>query len=549
MTTVTVLELGRESFGRQAWEAAYSQLSAADRERPLEPEDLERLAGAAHLVGRDSDSADIWARAHHAFLEQGNAPRAARCTFWLCLPFLMKGELAQGGGWIARGRRLLDDGGHDGVERGYLGFAEALRCVFEGNAAAAHSGFCATATIGERFRDHDLLSLARLGQGRTLIRLGQTAQGVTLLDEAMAAVTAGEVSSSILGVIYCSVIDACHEIFDMRRAQEWTSALSQWCAGQPDMAPYRGECLVRRAELMQLHGAWPGAMAEAERARDWFSRPPAHRSIGAAFYQLGELHRLRGESARAEAAYRRASEAGRDPQPGLAQLRLAQGQIDVARTAISRAIEETRHGAVRTRMLPAAVDIFLAAGDVPAARATVDELAGVAAGLDSPFLRAVAAQAAGAVLLAEGDARGALAALRSATATWRDLEAPYDDARARVLIGLACRALADADSAELELDAARQIFQRLGAAPDHERVSGLVRASAPRPAGGLTSRELQVLGLVATGRTNRAIADQLGISEKTVARHVSNIFVKLDVTSRAAATAYAYQQGLVPART
>jgi DNA-binding CsgD family transcriptional regulator len=361
----------------------------------------------------------------------------------------------------------------------------------------------------------------------------------------MASVTSGEVSPSILGVTYCSVIDACHEVFDLRRAQEWTAALSQWCARQPDMTPYRGECLVRRAEIMQLHGAWPDALEEAERAQEWFARPPGHRSVGAAWYQVGEMHRLRGAFAEAEAAYRRASQAGRDPQPGQALMRLAQGQTEVARTSILRAMQEARARRARARMLPALVEIALASGDVAGARGGADELAGIAEDLDAPFLRATSAHALGAVLLAEQDARGALNSLRSAVATWRDLEAPYDDARARVLIGLACRALGDSDSAALELDAARQIFHRLGAATDEARVAALVSGPPRAPSGGLTAREVEVLGLVATGATNRAIAAQLGLSEKTVARHLSNIFTKLGLTSRAAATAFAYQHGLV----
>jgi DNA-binding CsgD family transcriptional regulator len=379
--------------------------------------------------------------------------------------------------------------------------------------------------------------------------MGEIGSGAALLDEAMAAITSGEVSPMLVGDVYCSVIDACHDMLDIRRAQEWTAALSEWCASQPEMAPYRGQCLVHRAEIMTLHGAWPDAAEEAERARDCLSQPPPHRAIGAAFYQIGELHRLRGDYTMAEESYREASRSGRDPQPGLALLRLAQGQIDVARTAIARAMEEPGLRRRRSWILPAYVEIALAANDVAAARTAADTLSRIASNDAAAFLRALAAHATGSVLLAEGDARGSLTALRHASLLWEDLGAPYDAARTRAVIGLACRALGDEEAAVLELDAARERFDALGAAPDADRVAKLTHEQRQTPSSTLTSREVEVLRLIATGKTNRAMAGALGISEKTVARHVSNIFTKLDLSSRAAATAYAYERGFLDRRT
>jgi DNA-binding CsgD family transcriptional regulator len=539
------LDRGRESFARQAWAEAYALLVAADREAPIQPDDLERLATAAYLLGRDADSADIWARAHHEFKSRGEVERAARCAFWLAFGLLDRGEIARGSGWIARARRLLDGGRHDCVEQGYLLFPAALQRIGEGDYATAYATFTQAAEIGDRFGDPDLVTLARHGQGRALIRLGETAKGIALLDEIMVAVTAGEVSPIVVGDVYCGVISACQEIFDLRRAQEWTAALSHWCVAQPDLVPYRGQCQVRRAEIMQFHGAWPDAMDEARRACERLSQPPGQPGVGAAFYQQAELHRLRGDFAKAEEAYREASRWGRTPQPGLAHLRMALGEVAAAAAAIRRAVDEAPERRTRSRLLPALVEILIAAGDIPAARAAADELSQIAADLDAPFLRAMSAHATGAVLLVEGDARAALDTLRHGWTVWSELEAPYEAARTRVLIGAACRALGDPDSGKMELDAAREVFQQLGAVPDLARVKELLRAAAPRAAAGLTAREVQVLGLVATGKTNRAIAADLAISDKTVARHVSNIFTKLGLSTRAAATAYAYRHDLL----
>ncbi|MGH2583690.1 MAG: DNA-binding response regulator, partial [Dehalococcoidia bacterium] len=470
MTTANALDRGREAFRWQAWGDAYAELSAADHDSPLTPEDLERLAVAAYLVGRDEESVDVWARAHHEWARRGDTERAARCAFWLAFALLNKGELARGGGWVDRAQRLLDGSGLDCVEQGRLRYLSALRQVFEGDAAAGHAGFAQAAAIGERFRDLELTTLARIGQGRCLIYLGEIATGVALLDEAMVAVTAREVSPVAVGDAYCTVIEGCQELFDLRRAHEWTAALSHWCDAQPDLVLYRGQCLVHRAELMQLHGAWSDAMDELQRALDRLAQPAGPRVLGAALYLKAELHRLRGEVGKAEEAYRQANRMGREPQPGLALLRLAQGQVDAANAAIRRALDEAQDPVTRSRLLAPYVEIALACGDAGAARAAADELSHIAAELKAPFLRALSAHATGSVFLAEGNPRAALAALRQAWAGWRELDVPYGAARVRVLIGLVCRALGDEDGAELELDAARSVFHQLGAAPDLARV-------------------------------------------------------------------------------
>ncbi|MBW3536027.1 MAG: LuxR C-terminal-related transcriptional regulator [Gemmatimonadetes bacterium] len=370
-------------------------------------------------------------------------------------------------------------------------------------------------------------------------------EGLALLDEAMVAVATDELSPQVTGLIYCSAIGACRSVWELRRAHEWTAALSDWCERQPDLVPYRGECLVYRAEILQLRGAWGDALEEVQRARERIARGSDREADAAALYRKGEVHRLRGELAHAEEAYRDASRLGREPQPGLALLRLAQGDAEAAAAALRRALAEAGHGLGRARLLPALVEVALELGEVEEAKRACAELEAVATDAGTDVLDTLVAQARGAVELAAGDAQAALPLLRTAFEGWEAMEAPYEAARVRVLRGLACRALGDHDSAALELDGARATFDRLGAAPDAARVDALSGSRRPRAAHGLTPRELEVLAQVATGRTNRAIAGELFISEKTVARHVSNIFSKLGLSSRAAATAYAYEHDLV----
>ncbi len=538
------LVAGRRSFQRQAWADAYTNLAAADRGTPLALDDLERLAVAAYLSGEDRDCVAIWGRAHHECLRQGNAPRAARCAFWIAFSLLLQGEMAPSSGWQARAQRVLDDGDHDCVERGFLLVPVALGHLLGGDQPAALREFTDAMRIGERFGDPDVATLGRFGRGQALCMGGEIAAGVGTLDEAMVAVTSGEVSPMIAGLVYCGVIDMCQMLFDVRRAQEWTEALNRWCEAQPDLVPYRGQCLVHRAEILQFHGAWPDAMDEAQRAYVQLSRPPGHPAVGDALYRLAELLRLRGEFPRAEEAFRRASEYGRQPQPGLARLRLAQGQVEAAAVSIRRAVDETTDRGLRAHLLPAYIEVMLAVDDIEAARAAAEELAFVADTVQAPVLQAMSAHAAGLVLFAEDDARAALNVLRPAWAIWRDVEAPYEAAQVRLAVGLACRRLGDEDGASLEFEAAAGAFRELGATTDLAVVERLTSAAEDR-AHHLSVRERQVLALMATGMTNRAIAGELVISEKTVARHVANIFTKLGLSSRAAATAYAYEHRLV----
>jgi ATP/maltotriose-dependent transcriptional regulator MalT len=523
---------------------------AADRELPLEPADLERFATAAYLIGEDDQAATIWTRAHHQLVEQGNVERAARWGFWLSLSFLLKGEIARSTGWLAGSQRLLKDREDAPVEHGFGLIVTGLLAMGKGNVDNAVASFDQALALAEHFADPDLLALGLLGRGESLILSGNVAEGVARLDEAMVATTAGKVSPVLTGIVYCAVILACQRIFDLSRAREWTAQLDAWCASQPDLVPYRGQCLVHRSEILQLKGDWPEAFAEVVKARDHLA-DRSEAVVGRAFYQQGELHRLRGEFAQADEMYREAGRNGCEPQPGLSLLRLAEGKLDAAAAAIRGMVDSpagpqgTGAGSSLPRLLAPYVDILIAAGDLGAARAAADELTRVAAAFDSPLLLATSTHATGAVLFAEGKMKAALALLREAWATWQQLDMPYESARAGVLIGRACQGLGDNETARLHFDAAASVFRRLGAAPDLVELERLMAARDTGPDSALTDREREVLALVAAGETNRQIATALDISEHTVARHLSNIFDKLGVTSRTAAGAFAHKHKLV----
>jgi DNA-binding NarL/FixJ family response regulator len=535
------VERARDSFDRRVWGEAFDLLSAAHREGQLDAEDLERLAIAAYMVGNDEACEEAWIAAHHEWVRRNDQACAARCAFSQALGLFFRGDLAPATGWVSRGGRLLEGSPRDSVEQAWLLMLTALPLLFDGDRGVEPS-FVEAGAMADRVGDADASMFARLGRGYAQVLQGQVTEGMAQLDEAMVAVTADEVSPMLAGIAYCQVIALCGELFDLRRAREWTAALTRWCDSQQDLVPFRGNCLVHRCEIFQLQGAWAEALDTARRACEWLAGPPVWDTLGSAYYQLGEIQRLRGEFQEAEESYRSASLAGRDPEPGMSLLRLAHGRVDVAVPAIRRALEEAGDPTSRSRLIPAYVEVMLEAEEVGAARAAADELSAIAEQLRAPYLDASAAETSGAVLLAEGVPQAALSSLRAAHRSWHALDAPHQAARVRVRVGVACLALDDRASAELEFEAARGVFVELGARHDLERLDRL--AGSPRP-GGLSRRESEVLLLVAAGKTNRAIAADLFISEKTVARHISNIFTKLQLSSRAEATAYAYKHDLV----
>lgn len=538
------LECGRKHYELRAWADAYKALSLADRETPLGAEDLERFALAAYLIGRDEDYLGTLERAYSAHVNEDQCARAVRCAFWLGFRLLMRGEMGRATGWFARAQRLLDRDARECAERGYLLAPLVEQRLESGDYEAAYAAAAEAAAIGERCGDPDLIACARHQQGRARLQQARVQEGLALLDETMVMVTAGELSPLVTGLMYCSVIQACQEVYAIDRSREWTAALARWCDDQPDMVAFAGVCQVHRAEIMQLQGAWPDAIDAARRACAR-SQGVDQRATAAAFYQQAEIHRLKGEFAAAEDAYRSASHLGLEPQPGLALLRLVQGRADAAATAIRRVASTTVDRLKRMSLLPAYIEIMLAAGEVQDARNACRELEDIARSFDTGVPDAIAAHACGAVDLAEGDAQSALGALRRAVEVWQRIEAPYAAARVRVLIGLACRALGDEDGAGLEIDAAKSVFERLGAAPDLARIKSLTSKVAHNNTHRLTPREVQVLRLVAAGKTNAAVATELFLSERTVERHLSNIFTKLDLSTRTAAAAWAYEHGLI----
>jgi DNA-binding NarL/FixJ family response regulator len=539
-THVDGLQRARDAFASRSWLDAHEAFSRTDEDAGLEPDDLERLAMATLMLGRDDDALAILSRVHQRHLESGETLRAVRAATWIGMNLAYRGLVGQASGWLGRAQRLLDQEPGESAEQGYLLMPLVYRHEDAGDYAAAAEVAREAAAIGQRFGERDLLAMALRAEGHVLVAAGRVGEGLALLDEAMVTVTTSDLTPFVVGLVYCGVILACQEVFEVGRAREWTRALTEWTEEQRDLVAFTGRCLVHRAELMQLGGSWSDALEEARRAGRRFveTKNPA---AGVAYYRQAELLRLRGEFAAAEQAYRDASRLGWEPQPGLAQLRLAQARGDAALATIRRACAAIAEPLKRAALLPAYVEIALAAGEIEEARRACRELEQLAERYESVMLGAMVAQAHGAVALADDDPQAALASLREAQQAWLGLDAPYEVARTRALIGRACAALGDPEAAALEVEAARESFRELGAAPDLARLD----AAPARALHDLSPRELEVLRLVAAGKSNREIAAALVISEHTVARHLQNIYAKHGLSSRAAATAFAFERDLV----
>ncbi len=547
-TPKSPLDLARASFDRRAWADAFEALARAEGDGPLDRADLERLAWAAALRGSDEGFLGALERLHKACVEANETRRAARAAFWIGFRLVSLGG-ASGAAWLARAARLIEDEKEPCAERGYLLLPTAYRHLAAGEDAPAASAAIAAGAIGETCGDRDLVALARQIEGRALLRQGRVDAGLAVLDEVMLSVTSDELTPFVTGFAYCQCIACGQEVYAIDRTREWTAALARWCKDQVELVTFTGICLVHRVAIMQLGGAWREAMREIEEltSRENMGDPEI---VGDAWYQRGELLRLRGDIAGAEKAYRFASENGREPQPGLALLRLLQGEGEVAASTMQRVLSTTTLKRERARLLPAFVEIMLATGRIEEARVASRELEDTACEMGTEILGAMAAQARGAVAIAEGEHRAAVEPLRRASAIWNHAGVPYIAARNRVLLARAFLELGDRDGAELERSAARKVFEELGAAPDlgaldAPQESGSSQAPGAPSTHGLSKRELEVLRLLASGKTNKAIGKELYVSERTIDRHVSNIFTKIGVGTRAAATAFAYEHRLL----
>ena len=537
MGVVEELIRAREAYDRREWLAAYGGLSDASPDK-LTADDFVRLATAAYLLGRRNDCVQALQRAYQFNLDAGELLAAVRSAFWLALVLLTSGETAIGGGWVARSHRLLADVGGDVVERGYVLIHEMYQHIYAGEFATAHEVAEQITSYGHRYRDPDLIALGLSSQGRLLLYAGRVPDGLALLDESMAGVAAGEVSTIFAGNIYCSMIEACQEIADFDRAARWTAALTTWCAEQPGLVPFTGQCAVHRGQIMRSQGAFDEALIEFDLSVQRYLADQTPGPAGLALAERGDVLRIRGDLAGAQAAYDRAVAFGHEPQPGLALLWLAQGRTEAAAAAIRRLLAEAGDSVHRSQLLPTAVEVLLATDRPDEASAAAAELQTIASSFGCDSVQAQANQAAALVVLKSGDPTAALPLLRQARAAWERLGGRYEVARCRVQLGRALRALGDEESAITELAAAQHSFAELGTAPAEHEAATLITPTYPS---GLTAREVEVLRHVAAGKSNHEIAVQLFLSEKTVARHLSNIFTKLGVTSRTAAAAFAYE--------
>ena len=536
MGVVEQLIRAREAYDRREWLATYDGLSNAAPDE-LTAEDFARLATAAYLLGRRNDCVQALQRAYQLNTDAGEVLAAVRSAFWLAFVLLTSGETAVGGGWVARAQRLLTEVDGDVVERGYLLVHQMFRHIFAGELDIALRLAEQIVGYGRRFADPDLVAQGLAGQGRLLLYSGRVPDGLVLLDESMVGVAAGEVSTIFAGGVYCSMIEACQEIGDFDRAARWTEALTNWCAEQPGLVPFTGQCAVHRGQIMRAHGAFDEALAEFDLAMHRYLADDTPGPAGLAVAERGDVLRVRGDWTGAKAAYERAIGYGYEPQPGMALLWLADGRVDAAVTAVRRLLGEAGDQVRRAQLLPAAVEVLAAANHHDEAAALAAELQSIAASFGCPSVHARADYAAALVALESADASAAMSAVRRACAVWERLGARYETARCRVVLGRALRALGDEESAVTELSAAQRSLAELGAAPAEREAAELLSPTYPN---GLTAREVDVLRLVAAGRSNREIAALLFISEKTVARHLSNIFTKLEVTSRTAAASFAF---------
>lgn len=548
-----LIDEARTHYGKRAWADAYATLQQADAVSPLQAEDLSRLAWSAGLLGHDTEMLAAQERLYQIFLDSGDELEAARSAFWLGFRLFSLGEQGKASAWLARAERIASAASRACAVQGYLMLPRVHRAMAQGQFSQAAELAASAIEIGMQCKDADLTALARNLRGRALLRCGDVQNGLAMLDEAMLSVASGELSPLVTGLVYCNVIAGCQQIQAIERSREWTEALSQWCNSQPQLIKFTNACFAHRAEMRLFYGQWDEALIEAQRSAANDHDPRTARDAAAnGLYQQAEVYRLRGQYSDALASYEKVAALGRDPLPGLALLRLAQGQKETAISALRRLSATTEDPLQRIQFLFSLVHVLLQMSAQQEAHEATEELERVATLFDSNVLKASAAQARGEVLLHTGKANEALIILRQAMDAWHALGTSYHAAITGLLVAQCYCHMNDTDAAVMQLRSVQVVFESLGAKPDLDKVTALratmEKSSDEASAHDLTKRELQVLKLVATGATNKAIANELGLSDKTIERHLGSVFNKLGLASRAAATAYAFQHGLITPR-
>lgn len=523
----------RDAVARRDWLAAYEKLSAAG-DGSLRAADFVDLATAAYLLCRHEDCVTAMQRAHQAYLAGGDREAGVRTAFWLSLILRQSGEGAVANGWINRAERLAADLPESSVEHGYVEFARLMRDVFSGGIEQSTRRPAVVVEYGRRFGDPNLIAAGLMSSGRHAIYAGQVAEGLAFLDEAIVCLLSGGLSPIIAGMVLCSAIEGCQELWELGRVAEWTRALDAWCDSQHGLEMFTGTCCLHKGQVLAARGVFTAAVPEFANAIERFTRGGAPaRTIGRALAEMGDALRAHGDLDHAQDALRRAAEHGWDPVPEQALLDLAHGRRESAVATARRLLVEVRRPIYRAQRLTRVVDVLLATGDDGGAAGAVEELSQLAQQIGTPVFGAHAARARGVLALKSGSAAAAAAELESALAGFLAADSSYEAARTRLLLASALDGGGDADAAGRERDIAAAALAGMGI------------AAAGATAGPLTERQNEVLRLVAAGRSNREIARALHLSEKTVARHLSNIFVALGVNSRTAAAAYGFEHGIV----
>jgi DNA-binding NarL/FixJ family response regulator len=547
-STLAAMDAAEERLGeahaahqRGDWATAYALLAQLRGAHPLGVDDLAALSEAAWWLGLIRETLEVSEECHHRLLEDGQIERAAMVALENSFNWFLRGQPEIGSGWISRARRLLD-GLPTCVGHGFLLWMEASEQAEAGDVDAALASARRMCAMAEELDAPMLTSFGLALEGTLVIRHGDTERGFGLLDEAMLPVLAGRLSPDSAGNLYCQMMSICHELADVPRARRWTEITESWCDGFTSAVMFAGICRVHRTQLLRLQGDWDEAVSAATLAAEELAELN-NEAVGEALYEIGETDRLRGDLAGARSRYDAAREFGRDPEPGASLLLLAEGRPDQAHAAITRRLTEVNDPFVRARLLRGQVDIALVRSDLETIDAAADELTAIADRYRTPGFRAWAESAHGVHLLVTGAVDDALAALRSALSSYQVMGATYDAAVTRLLIARALASSGDAGASQAEADRARAVLDELGAvAPPGYALESKARVLP----GGLTVREAEILVAIAEGLSNREVAGHLVISEKTVARHLANVYAKLGVSSRTAAAAWAHRNGLLP---